>query len=136
MCLSPVPPSASMNSILRAVGIPAGSIWKPSRGPSSWMVTDFGRSDISAPLAPAVPLSGPGTLFNAYLIQGERFEVQLRATSYELQVTSYKLQVTSYKLQGTRDKGQGTRANSFSRHPPSAIRHPPSAIRHPPSAIN
>mgnify|MGYP002063333691 CR=1 FL=1 len=29
------------------VGIGPGSIWKPSRGPSSWISTDFGRSDMT-----------------------------------------------------------------------------------------
>ena len=46
----PVLASASINSILRAVGIGPFSIWKPSRGPSSLMCTDFGRSLIVHPL--------------------------------------------------------------------------------------
>src|SRR5689334_11238806 len=46
MCLSPVSASASMSSILRAVGIGPFSIWKPSRGPSSLMVIERGRLDM------------------------------------------------------------------------------------------
>src|SRR5690348_15963386 len=63
-----------MSWILRAVGIEPFSIWKPSRGPSSFIVTFFGNSDMAASwgflvqwlhhaagggdaLAPALPLS-------------------------------------------------------------------------------
>src|SRR5262249_12250525 len=41
---SPVCDKASISAILRAVEIGPFSIWKPSRGPSSVMYTDFGRS--------------------------------------------------------------------------------------------
>src|ERR1700730_13825879 len=41
---SPVSASASINLILSAVPIGPGSIWNPSRGPSSWISTCFGRS--------------------------------------------------------------------------------------------
>src|SRR5690349_7998954 len=46
MCLSPVSASASMRRTLSATGIIFFSDWKPSRGPSSEMVTRLGRSDI------------------------------------------------------------------------------------------
>ena len=49
MCLRPVSASASISRILSAVPIGPGSIWKPSRGPSSWMSTWLGRSVICAP---------------------------------------------------------------------------------------
>src|SRR5262245_33271556 len=38
-----------MSSILRAVGMGPFSIWKPSRGPSSLILTDFGRSAMVPP---------------------------------------------------------------------------------------
>src|SRR5580704_12575966 len=44
MWCNPVSASASINLILSAVLIGPGSIWNPSRGPSSWMSTCFGRS--------------------------------------------------------------------------------------------
>ena len=44
MCRSPVSASASISRILSAVLIGPGSIWKPSRGPSSWISTCVGRS--------------------------------------------------------------------------------------------
>src|SRR6516164_4945932 len=40
----PVSASASISLILSAVLIGPGSIWNPSRGPSSWMSTCVGRS--------------------------------------------------------------------------------------------
>src|ERR1700757_3382338 len=46
MCLSPVSTSASMRRTLSSTGIIFFSDWKPSRGPSSEMVTRLGRSDI------------------------------------------------------------------------------------------
>src|SRR5687767_14529192 len=46
-CFNPVSDSASISSTFRAVGIDPDSIWKPSRGPSSLMLTDFGKSDMS-----------------------------------------------------------------------------------------
>ncbi len=56
MRVSPVSLRASISSILRAVGMGPGSIWKPSRGPSSAMVTRFGRSVMAGLLA--VPWCG------------------------------------------------------------------------------
>src|SRR5262249_30639121 len=44
MCLRPVSASASMSLILSGVLIGPGSIWKPSRGPSSWISACVGRS--------------------------------------------------------------------------------------------
>src|ERR1700756_2834643 len=44
MWCNPVSGSASISLILSAVLIGPGSIWNPSRGPSSWMSTCFGRS--------------------------------------------------------------------------------------------
>src|ERR1700730_7526131 len=41
---NPVSASASISLILSAVMIGPGSIWNPSRGPSSWTSTCFGRS--------------------------------------------------------------------------------------------
>src|SRR5580700_1892354 len=41
---NPVFASASISLILSAVMIGPGSIWNPSRGPSSWTSTCFGRS--------------------------------------------------------------------------------------------
>src|SRR6516165_2840180 len=41
---NPVSASASISLILSAVLIGPGSIWNPSRGPSSWMSTCVGRS--------------------------------------------------------------------------------------------
>src|SRR5260370_25326067 len=41
---NPVSASASISLILSAVPIGPGSIWNPSRGPSSWMSTCVGRS--------------------------------------------------------------------------------------------
>src|SRR6516165_6929291 len=41
---SPVSASASISLILSAVLIGPGSIWNPSRGPSSWISTGCGRS--------------------------------------------------------------------------------------------
>src|SRR5476651_534644 len=46
MCLSPVSASASMRRTLSATGIIFFSDWKPSRGPSSEIVTRLGRSDM------------------------------------------------------------------------------------------
>src|ERR1700742_365803 len=46
MCLSPVSASASMRRTFSETGIIFFSDWKPSRGPSSLMVTRLGRSDI------------------------------------------------------------------------------------------
>ena len=46
MCFRPVSASASISLILSAVLIGPGSIWKPSRGPSSWMSAWVGRSVI------------------------------------------------------------------------------------------
>src|SRR5262245_59952189 len=46
MCLRPVSASASISRILSAVLIGPGSIWKPSRGPSSWMSALLGMSVI------------------------------------------------------------------------------------------
>src|SRR5262245_21401132 len=50
MCLRPVSASASMSLILSAVLMGPGSIWKPSRGPSSWISACVGRSVMVAPL--------------------------------------------------------------------------------------
>src|SRR6516164_9598995 len=47
MCLSPVSASASMRRTFSATGIIFFSDWKPSRGPSSLMVTRLGRSDMT-----------------------------------------------------------------------------------------
>src|SRR4051794_4132128 len=44
MWCSPVSASASISLILSAVLIGPGSIWNPSRGPSSWISTCVGRS--------------------------------------------------------------------------------------------
>src|SRR6266478_5089614 len=44
MWCNPVSASASISLILSAVLIGPGSIWNPSRGPSSWMSTCVGRS--------------------------------------------------------------------------------------------
>src|SRR5271156_713075 len=44
---SPVSASASISLILSAVLIGPGSIWNPSRGPSSWISTCVGRSLMS-----------------------------------------------------------------------------------------
>src|ERR1700756_1194283 len=46
MCLRPVSASASIRRTFSATGIAFFSDWKPSRGPSSLMVTRLGRSDI------------------------------------------------------------------------------------------
>src|SRR4029079_3472868 len=46
MCLSPVSASASMRRTLSATGIIFFSDWKPSRGPSSAMLTRLGKSDM------------------------------------------------------------------------------------------
>ena len=46
MCFNPVSASASMRRTLSATGIIFFSDWKPSRGPSSLIVTRLGRSDI------------------------------------------------------------------------------------------
>src|ERR1700761_7729061 len=46
MCFSPVSASASMRRTFSATGIIFFSDWKPSRGPSSEMVTRLGRSDM------------------------------------------------------------------------------------------
>src|ERR1700746_2617153 len=46
ICLSPVSASASIRRTFSATGIAFFSDWKPSRGPSSLMVTRLGRSDI------------------------------------------------------------------------------------------
>src|SRR5262245_22855360 len=46
MCPSPVSASASIRRTLSATGIIFFSDWKPSRGPSSWISTRLGRSDI------------------------------------------------------------------------------------------
>ena len=48
MWCRPVSASASIRRILSAVLIGPGSIWKPSRGPSSWISTCFGRSVMGA----------------------------------------------------------------------------------------
>src|SRR5215472_9995849 len=50
MCLRPVSASASMSLILSGVLIGPGSIWKPSRGPSSWISACVGRSVMVVPL--------------------------------------------------------------------------------------
>src|SRR5690349_24445105 len=47
MCLSPVSAKASIRRTLSATGIIFFSDWKPSRGPSSLMVTRLGRSDMA-----------------------------------------------------------------------------------------
>src|SRR4030095_13871363 len=47
MCLSPVSARASIRWTFSATGIIFFSDWKPSRGPSSEMLTRLGRSDIS-----------------------------------------------------------------------------------------
>src|ERR1700736_1746273 len=68
---SPVSASASTSLILSAVLIGPGSIWNPSRGPSSWMSTCVGRSvmvmflgkkgtGFSASLQPVEPRRGAG----------------------------------------------------------------------------
>ena len=44
MWCRPVADSASISATLSAVGIGPGSIWKPSRGPSSAISTRCGRS--------------------------------------------------------------------------------------------
>src|SRR5258706_12138609 len=49
MCFSPVSASASTSWIFRAVVIGPGSIWKPSRGPSSWISMLLGISDMADP---------------------------------------------------------------------------------------
>src|SRR6187399_1810474 len=49
MCPSPVSASASMRRTLSATGIIFFSDWKPSRGPSSAMLTRLGRSDMATP---------------------------------------------------------------------------------------
>src|SRR6186997_122952 len=46
MCSSPVSANASMRRTLSATGIIFFSDWKPSRGPSSEMLTRLGRSDM------------------------------------------------------------------------------------------
>src|SRR5258708_34172564 len=51
MCLSPVSASASIRRTFSATGMIFFSDWKPSRGPSSEMLTRLGRSDISGLLA-------------------------------------------------------------------------------------
>jgi len=48
MCLMPVSDRASMNSIFCAVEIGVFSIWKPSRGPSSLILTFFGKSAMAS----------------------------------------------------------------------------------------
>src|SRR4029077_10271286 len=68
---SPVSASASTSLILSAVLIGPGSIWNPSRGPSSWMSTCVGRSvmvmflgkkgrGLNASLQPVEPRRGAG----------------------------------------------------------------------------
>ena len=47
MCFSPVSASASIRRTFSATGIIFFSDWKPSRGPSSPMITRLGRSDMS-----------------------------------------------------------------------------------------
>src|SRR5690606_31820808 len=47
MVRRPVSASASISSILRAVGMTCFSNWKPSRGPSSTISTVLGRSAIA-----------------------------------------------------------------------------------------
>src|ERR1043165_5010720 len=56
MCSRPVSANASMRRTLSATGIIFFSDWKPSRGPSSEMLTRLGRSDIEL-------LPGPSALF-------------------------------------------------------------------------
>ena len=46
ICVSPVALSASTTATRSAKGNVRFSIWKPSRGPSSWNSTKRGRSDI------------------------------------------------------------------------------------------
>src|SRR5215212_450951 len=63
MWCKPVSASASISLILSAVPIGPGSIWKPSRGPSSWISTCFGRSVMSFSFAgPGRNAGGPDNL--------------------------------------------------------------------------
>src|SRR5579872_6814470 len=54
MCLTPVCDSASISAIFRSVAITPFSNWKPSRGPSSLISTNFGRSDIETSSLPII----------------------------------------------------------------------------------
>src|SRR5207302_5132494 len=57
---NPVSASASISLILSAVAIGPGSIWNPSRGPSSWISTCVGRSVIVVFLSIACVARRPG----------------------------------------------------------------------------
>src|SRR4051794_39786108 len=62
---NPVSASASTSLILSAVLIGPGSIWNPSRGPSSWISTCFGRSVMSLFLGEKGMGSGPASIAKA-----------------------------------------------------------------------
>src|SRR5690348_12760371 len=64
MWVSPVSAKASIRRTLSATGIIFFSDWKPSRGPSSSMVTRFGKSDI------AILLRGSTFFFLERLLAG------------------------------------------------------------------
>src|SRR5262245_58581021 len=66
----PVSERRSITSILVSVGIHSGSIWKPSRGPTSQIVTLFGSFIWTLPHLRPLPPSGGGVHHAALIGDG------------------------------------------------------------------